>query len=70
MSDIQINHPVNPAPADVPTWTTDEFRAEFEAIGFGSPFVSVKRLSDGVKGTMEFTGGGGTPRVYFNFQEA
>jgi hypothetical protein len=47
------------------TWTTDQLREEFEVIGFMAPFVVVKRLSDGVKGSMEFTH---HPRVYFGFK--
>lgn len=48
------------------TWDVDSFRAEFEPIGFLAPFVVVRRRSDGVKGSVEFTN---TPRVYFNFVE-
>jgi hypothetical protein len=46
-------------------WTTDELRAEFEVIGFAAPFVVVRRLSDGQKGSLEFTH---TPRVYFGWR--
>jgi hypothetical protein len=46
------------------TLTTDEFIAEYEAIGFLAPFVICRRRSDGVKGSMEFTH---SPRKYFNF---
>jgi hypothetical protein len=46
-------------------WDTDQLREEFEVIGFLAPFVVVKRKSDGVKGSMEFTH---SPRFYFNFQ--
>ena len=45
-------------------WTTDQLREEFEVIGFLAPFVAVKRLSDGAKGSMEFSH---SPRFYFNF---
>jgi hypothetical protein len=45
-------------------WTTDEMVRDFEAIGFLAPFVIVKRRSDGVKGSLEFTH---SPRVYFNW---
>jgi hypothetical protein len=45
-------------------WTTDQLREEFEVIGFMAPFVVVRRKSDGVKGSMEFTH---SPRFYFNF---
>ena len=47
-------------------WTTAELCEEFEVIGFLAPFVVVKRRSDGVKGSMEFTH---SPRFYFNFVE-
>jgi hypothetical protein len=47
-------------------WDTDQLRQEFEVIGFMAPFVAVRRLSDGVKGSMEFTH---NPRFYFNFVE-
>jgi hypothetical protein len=45
-------------------WTTDQLREEFEVIGFMAPFVVVRRKSDGVKGSLEFTH---NPRFYFNF---
>jgi hypothetical protein len=35
-------------------------------MGFAAPYVVVRRKSDGVKGSLEFTH---HPRVYFNFQE-
>lgn len=47
-------------------WDTDQLREEFEVIGFLAPFVAVRRKSDGVKGSMEFTH---SPRFYFNFVE-
>jgi hypothetical protein len=50
-----------------PTWDTDALRREFEVIGFSAPYVVVRRRSDGVKGTLEFTH---NPRVYFNWQES
>ena len=46
-------------------WTTNEMCEEFEVIGFLAPFCVVKRKSDGVKGSMEFTH---SPRFYFNFR--
>lgn len=46
-------------------WTTDELREDFDVIGFAAPFVVVRRKSDGVKGSMEFTH---SPRFYFNFE--
>jgi hypothetical protein len=45
-------------------WNTEELMAEFEVIGFMAPFVGVRRRSDGVRGSMEFTH---YPRWYFNF---
>jgi hypothetical protein len=47
-------------------WTTEELREEFEVEGFLSPFVSVTRKSDGVRGTLEFTH---SPRLYFNWRK-
>lgn len=47
-------------------WTTDEMTAEFETLGFMAPFVTVRRRSDGVLGTLEFTH---SPRVYFGWRE-
>lgn len=44
--------------------TTAEMTAKYEVIGFLAPFVSVRRKSDGVEGTLEFTH---LPRFYFNF---
>lgn len=46
------------------TWTTDEMTAEFEVQGFAAPWVVVRRRSDGVRGTLEFTH---APRRYFDF---
>lgn len=48
-------------------WTTDEMQRDFEVIGFAAPFVVVRRRSDGVKGSLEFTH---SPRTYFGFVEA
>lgn len=50
-----------------PTWTTTELQEQFTVEGFAAPFVVVRRKSDQVRGTLEFTH---APRVYFNFQEA
>src|SRR5690349_20762914 len=46
-------------------WTTDELRAEFEVIGYAAPFVVVRRRSDGLLGTLEFTH---SPRVHFGWR--
>lgn len=48
------------------TWTTQELTRDFEVIGFAAPFVVVRRRSDGVTGSLEFTH---SPRVYFGFKE-
>ena len=45
-------------------WDTDQLREEFEVIGFMAPFVAVKRISDGVKGSMMFQH---SPRFYYNW---
>lgn len=45
-------------------WTTEELGRDFDVMGFAAPFVVVKRRSDGVKGSLEFTH---SPRVYFNW---
>jgi hypothetical protein len=45
-------------------WDTDALRKEFEVLMFAAPFVVVRRLADGVRGTMMFTH---NPRFYFNF---
>lgn len=47
-------------------WESKEFFAEFEILGFAAPFVIVKRLSDGKKGSCEFSH---SPRFYFNWME-
>jgi hypothetical protein len=48
-------------------WNTDELLRDFRVIGFAATYVVVVRKSDGVKGTLEFTG---TPSIYFDFQRA
>ncbi len=48
-------------------WTPAELRRDFEAVDFSAPYVVVRRRSDGVLGTLEFTR---SPRVYFWFEEA
>lgn len=45
-------------------WDSDQLRAEFEVIGFLAPIVSVRRLSDGVKGSLFFQH---SPRFYFDW---
>lgn len=46
-------------------WDTDQLRQEFEVIGFMAPLVVVRRLSDGVKGSLEFQH---NPRLYFGWR--
>lgn len=50
-----------------PTWTTETLQQDYEVIGFAAPFILVRRRSDRLKGTLEFTH---APRVYFNFEPA
>lgn len=47
-----------------PYWDTRELQQDFEVLAFAAPFILVRRRSDGVEGTLEFTH---SPRVYFNF---
>lgn len=69
-SEIRINHPAGDVPAGALTWTTEELVSEFEVLSFAAPYVVVRRLADGQRGSLEFTGGGGQPRLYFDFKEA
>jgi hypothetical protein len=48
-----------------PRWDTDELQRDFEVLGFAAPFVVVRRRSDGVRGSLEFTH---SPRVYFSWR--
>lgn len=45
-------------------WSTQELTQEFEVEAFMNPFVIVKRKSDGVRGTLNFTH---SPRWYFGW---
>ena len=47
-------------------WDTAELTAEFEVLGFMAPYVVVRRIADGRKGSLEFQH---SPRRYFNFVE-
>jgi len=49
-----------------PRWTTEELRRDFDVLGFRAPYVVVRRKSDGVLGSLEFTH---SPRVYFDWDE-
>jgi hypothetical protein len=45
-------------------WNTEELSRDFSVEGFMAPFVVVRRISDGVKGSMTFQH---SPRFYFDF---
>ena len=62
---VQINHPINPAPKNEETWSTDELTTQFDVTGFGGGMVFVTRKSDGKTGTLEFNG---MPRIYHSFR--
>lgn len=47
-------------------YDTDELQRDFEVQSFGSPFVIVKRKSDGFLGSLQFIN---FPRLYFNFKK-
>lgn len=47
-------------------WTTQELQQDFEVSGFLAPYVSVRRKSDKVKGTLMFQH---SPRFYFQFEK-
>jgi hypothetical protein len=62
---IETGQPqANLAAEQGPTWDTTALQQDFEVLTFGAPFVVVRRRSDGVLGSLEFTH---SPRVYFNF---
>ena len=46
-------------------WNTDQLSVDFQVIGFMAPLVVVRRLSDGMKGSLEFQH---SPRLYFSWQ--
>lgn len=58
-----------------PYWTTDEATQEFEFLGFCYGVASVRRRSDGVKGSLVWAdgdavlGSGHYGRLYFGFHE-
>lgn len=66
MHTLQIKDYSITSPADVPPqrWNTEELQKDFEVLSFSAPWVIVRRRSDGVKGSLEFTH---SPRYYFNF---
>ena len=45
-------------------WDTQELSGDFEVVGFLAPYVVVRRITDGQKGSLEFQH---NPRFYFNF---
>ena len=47
-------------------WNTAELATDFEVLGFGAPFVVVKRKADNKLGSLLFQH---QPRYYFAFQE-
>lgn len=46
-------------------WNTEELARDFTVTGFMAPLVVVRRKSDGVVGSLEFSH---RPRFYFSFQ--
>ncbi len=48
-------------------WDTKELQEDFSVVGFGAPYVVVRRKHDNVEGTLMFQH---NPRFYFNFKEA
>ena len=47
-------------------WDTSELQRDFQVTGFLAPYVSVRRKSDGIKGSLRFQH---LPRFYFLFKE-
>lgn len=45
-------------------WNTQELQEDFQVLGFLSPYVVVRRKSDGRKGSLQFQH---TPRLYYGF---
>ena len=46
-------------------WDTNELTKDFEVEAFMAPFLKVRRLSDGIVGTLTFQH---SPRFYFGFK--
>jgi len=46
-------------------WDTSQVSEDFEVIGFMAPYTVVRRLSDSIKGSLQFQH---SPRLYFNFR--
>lgn len=49
-------------------WTTSELAEQFDVLGFGLGFCVVRRKSDGVKGSLDYSKMFGA-RLYFDFVE-
>ena len=49
-----------------PVMDSEELRAEYTVLGFGAPFCSVVRKSDGQRGTLTFQH---SPRYYWGFEK-
>ena len=47
-------------------WDPTDLRRYYHVIGFLAPFAVVRRLSDGIHGSLEFQA---SPRFYFNWKE-
>jgi len=47
-------------------WNTTELQEDFEVLGFCAGFCAVKRKSDGVVGSLDFSH---RPRLYYGFVE-
>lgn len=47
-------------------WNTQELQKDFQVLGFGAPFVIVRRKSDGVEGSLLFQH---SPRFYWGWAE-
>ena len=62
---LASGHPQREAEKAERKLTTAELTEEYDVLGFLAPFVVVRRKSDGVAGSMEFTH---HPRFYFNFE--
>jgi hypothetical protein len=48
-------------------WDTKEMQEDFQALGFGAPFIVVTRRSDNVEGSLTFQH---HPRFYYDFSPA
>ena len=64
MAGIEIHNYDSGTSPSGQTWNTTELQQDFEVTGFAAPFVVVRRRSDGVKGTLEFSH---SPRIYWGF---